>query len=165
MELLALDLRQCDPRRCTVHKMARAALLRHVVRLPRGTLLLNPAAPRALSPADRGRRFLAVIDGSWKRLENQFDEFLALPVESRALPYLVAANPVNYGRPLRLSSAEALAAALAILGERERAQALLAPFPGGPAFLALNREPLERYAAARDSAEAVEIQKDYLPEG
>lgn len=162
MKLLALDLHQCDSRRCTVHKLARAGLLRHVERLPRGALLLNPAAPRALSPADRGARFLAVVDGSWKRLEERFPEFLALPAEHRALPYLVAANPVNYGKPLRLSSAEAFAAALTLLGELARAEALLDPFPGGPAFLALNREPLARYAAARNSAEVVEIQKDYL---
>lgn len=164
MELLALDLRQCDPRRCTLHKMVRAGVVRRVERLPPGALLLNPAAPRALSPADRSRRLLAVVDGSWKRLEERFLEFLDLPAEHRALPYLVAANPVNYGKPFRLSSAEALAAALVILGERARAAALLAPFPGGPAFLALNREPLERYAAARDSAGVVEVQKDYLPE-
>lgn len=162
VELLAMNLGQCDSRRCTVHKMARAGLVRHVDRLPRGALLLNPAAPRALSPADRGRRFLAVVDGSWKRLEDRFPEFLALPVEHRALPYLVAANPVNYGKPLRLSSAEALAAALVMLGERTRAEALVDPFPGGAAFFALNREPLERYAAARDSAEVVEVQKDYV---
>jgi pre-rRNA-processing protein TSR3 len=143
--------------------MARAGAVRHVDRLPRGVLLLNPAAPRALSPADRGAPRLAVVDGSWKRLEERFEEFLRLPAEHRALPWLVAANPVNYGKPMRLSGAEALAAALVILGERPRAEALLAPFPGGGAFLDLNREPLERYAAARDGAEVVEIQKDYLP--
>lgn len=164
MQLLALDLRQCDPRRCTLHKMARAGLVRRVDRLPRDTLLLNPAAPRALSPADRGHPLLAVVDGSWKRLEERFPDLLALPAVHRALPYLVAANPVNYGKPLRLSSAEALAAALVILGEPGRARALLGSLPGGPTFLALNREPLERYAAARGSTEVVEIQKDYLPD-
>ena len=76
----------------------------------------------------------------------------------RALPYLVAANPTNYGRPLRLSSAEALAAALYILGEPEQAAAVLDAFRWGPHFLVLNREPLDEYAAAKDSTEVVAAQ-------
>jgi pre-rRNA-processing protein TSR3 len=69
---------------------------------------------------------------------------------------------VNYGKPFKLSSLEAFAAALVILGEREQAERILSLFTWGIRFLELNAEPLERYAAARDSTEVVAIQGEYL---
>ncbi len=80
----------------------------------------------------------------------------------RALPFLLAANAVNFGRPFKLSTVEAFAAALYILGEKEQAALILNKFKWGPIFLELNREPLERYSKSRDSTEVVRIQGEYL---
>jgi pre-rRNA-processing protein TSR3 len=76
----------------------------------------------------------------------------------------VAANPVNYGKPFKLSTVEALAAGLVILGEQPLAELILSKFNWGHVFLELNREPLAEYAAARDSTEVVRIQAAYLSE-
>ena len=75
---------------------------------------------------------------------------------------MLAANPVNWGKPFKLSTVEALAAGLIILGERSQAELILSKFSWGHVFLELNREPLAEYALARDSAEVVRIQNEYM---
>jgi len=100
------------------------------------------------------------VDCSWRSADPS--TFHSLVGPRRSLPFLIAANPVNYGRPFRLTTAEALAGGLAILGRRSGAERLLDPFPWGGAFLALNDEPLERYAACDDSAAVVAVQEAYL---
>ena len=84
--------------------------------------------------------------------------------KSRALPFLLASNPINFGKPFQLSTVEALASALFILGYPERAKEILGKFSWGHVFLELNKEPLQAYASARNSTEVIEIQRDYLSE-
>jgi len=156
-----------DPEKCTARKLARfdlVALHRSDRTAPAG-VVLDPHAERALSPADTDRAresALVALDCSW---ESAGERRFTLAGEHRALPYLVAANPVNFGRPMQLTTVEALAAARCILGDRERAETLLSKFTWGGTFLELNAEPLERYAAAADSAEVVAIQAEYLERG
>lgn len=124
-------------------------------------IVLDPFAEVALSPADRGDDPTRIVarDSSWRSADrNAFD----FDGPHRALPFLVAANPVNYGRPFEMTTAEALAGACAILGDRARAEAVMEPFRWGETFLELNAEPLERYAACADSGEVVAVQSDYL---
>jgi len=164
IRLLAYHAGQCDPKRCTARRLERLGLMTFVPRpsaLPKGALLLTPEADRALSRADvprAERRGLAVVDVSWKR-----GEFPKVPQATpRALPYLLAANPVNYGKPFVLSSVEALAAALVIFGHEDEARTILAKFVWGGQFLALNREPLDAYMSAKDSTGVVAAQAEFI---
>lgn len=162
MHLLIYHANQCDPKKCTGRKLARFGIARLTHRISdlRGYLVLSPFSERALSPADRTLlRGLAALDCSWAEAERVFERIHA---NTRALPFLLAANPVNFGKPFKLSTAEALAAALFILGERKQAELVLSKFSWGHTFLELNREPLEEYAAAEDSAEIVRIQSEYI---
>ena len=151
-----------DPDKCTARKLDRfgfVTLHKQDRTVPRG-IVLNPHAEQALSPADMElQQPLIALDTSWRSAD--ISEF-TLSGTQRALPFLVAANPINYGRPFALTTVEAFAGALVILGEREHAEDLLSKFRWGHTFLELNAEPLERYAQCTDSTEVVAVQSEYL---
>ncbi len=152
-----------DPTKCTARRLDKfdeAILYRKMDQVPYG-VVLNPHAEQALSPADAedGLGTLVALDCSWESAEEASFRMNGI---HRALPFLVAANPVNYGRPFQLTTAEALAAACCILGDRDRAETLLEPFRWGETFLTLNEEPLRRYSECGDSSAVVDVQDDYL---
>jgi pre-rRNA-processing protein TSR3 len=74
----------------------------------------------------------------------------------------LAANPVNYGRPYELTTAEALAAALYVLGEPEHARELLSKFKWGSTFLNLNAAPLNEYAGASTVGDLLASERAYI---
>ena len=78
------------------------------------------------------------------------------------LPLLLAANPVNWGKPGRLSTVEAIAATLILAGHDEQAKQILGCVRWGGRFLELNAEPLEAYAAATSSSELVNLQFEFF---
>ncbi|MGA2912902.1 MAG: DUF367 family protein [Methanoregula sp.] len=158
MPLYAFRDNSCDPRKCTVKKLEKAGFLKifnKISQIPRNTLLLDPTAEQALSPADKKVRSITVLDCSWVVLDTGK---VCSWRNRRALPFLVAANPVNFGKPCILSSIEALAAALFIIGDKERALAVLSKVSWGIRFLEVNQEPLDLYASAKDSAEVIKFQ-------
>lgn len=160
--LVAYRDNSCDPRKCTVKKLEKANLIRvvkHISRIPRNTLLLDPTAEQALSPADKVVKSITVLDCSWEVLNTGAVRSWRI---RRALPFLVAANPVNFGRPCVLSSVEALAAALWILGEEQQARDILAKVSWGIRFLEVNAEPLSLYASAKDSTDVIRIQDLFI---
>jgi pre-rRNA-processing protein TSR3 len=162
MPLFAYRDNSCDPRKCTVKKLEKAGFLKifnKISQIPRNTLLLDPTAEQALSPADKNVRSITVLDCSWVVLDTGKVRSWRI---RRALPFLVAANPVNFGKPCVLSSIEALAAALFILGDKERASAVLSKVTWGVRFLEVNQEPLDLYANAKDSTDVIKIQDLFI---
>jgi pre-rRNA-processing protein TSR3 len=119
-------------------------------------------AEKALSPEDSSNKGITVLDCSWEEVERVFPKLLRMRLEHRALPFLVAANPVNFGRPFKLTSVEAFAAALYILGNKQQAEKIMSKFNWGHTFLELNHEPLEEYSQAKDSKDVLRIQSEYM---
>ncbi len=143
---------QDDPKKCTAARMVRLGLARRVKKTSAGTILLDPFAARMLLPADR-RHATSVtgVDCSWRLAGGVFPSGLA--GMARRLPPLLAGNPVNYSRLGRLSTAEALAAALYMLGRREAAMELLGGFRWGRTFYALNECLLDDYTRLESEGE------------
>lgn len=166
VKIIVYHAGQCDPKKCTGLKLKRHGLVRLVRQmkfLPKRAVVLNPFSEIAFSPADRKRIEdfgLVGLDCSWEHAEKVLLKHVR--GTSRCLPILIAGNPVNFGKPTKLSTVEALAAALYIAGFKEEATQLLSIFKWGHTFLEINQARLESYAKAKDSTAIVELQKHFI---
>jgi pre-rRNA-processing protein TSR3 len=159
------DLGHCDPKRCSGKKLMRLGLMRELrVGQRHPGLIITPNGKHVVSPVDREileQHGAAVVECSWARVKEVRWDKIGGKCE-RLLPYLVAANTVNYGKPWRLNCVEALAAAFAICGHREWAEEVLKPFSYGHAFLDINASLLRKYAACKDESEVKQTEKDWM---
>jgi pre-rRNA-processing protein TSR3 len=167
VKLYIYQMKQDDPKKCTSNKLMRLNLVKSITnrrRISSRSIVLNPFAPKRFYSGNRKnikQSGLWIIDCSWKRAEEVFSKrFRGI---QRRLPILLAANPINYGRINKLSSVEALAAALYISRFKDQAQKILSPFKWGWVFIELNREPLEEYATVKDVEYMGEVEEAYFP--
>jgi pre-rRNA-processing protein TSR3 len=167
MNLFVYHANEDDPKKCSARKLHKFGFVKietKIRKTPKDAILLNPFAEKSLSKEDLGpaeKNGILAVDCSWENAEKSFD-ILDKRCNSRALPYIIAANPVNYGKPFKLTTLEAFAAALYILGDAKKSEEMLNLYKWGPTFLILNREPLEDYRRAENSAEIIKIMKQYL---
>jgi pre-rRNA-processing protein TSR3 len=124
----------------------------------------RPNAKRTLSAADKElleQYGAAVVECSWVRIKEVPWSRIGGKCE-RLLPYLVAANPVNYGRPWRLNCVEAFAACFYICGHADWATEILQHFSYGQPFLDINSQLLKRYAACQTEEEVTKAEETWL---
>lgn len=101
---------------------------------------------------------ISAVDCSWNRIAH---ESVCANLEPRILPFLLASNPTNYAVPFKLSTLEAIAAALLICGFNDAALELLSKVKWGDTFLSLNKEPLSLYCESKDEAAVKKISEEY----
>lgn len=170
---------QDDPRKCTAARLLKAGLARRVRCVPPGgrRIVLNPYSDLVLMPSDRRAAGAVVgIDCSWRLAGKEFAaEDLSRSgageaherrrpygrAASRRLPQLLAGNPVNYARAGMLTTAEAIAASLFIMGYDEMGHDVLGRFRWGHTFSDLNRDILDEYARMTDQDDAARISSEY----
>lgn len=159
------DVGQCDPKKCTGRKLARFGMIETLKLNTRfNGIILSPLGTRCISPEDKeiiNKNGIAVIDCSWAKLHvTPFNKMKGN--QPRLLPFLVASNTVNYGKPCQLSCVEALAAALDIVGYNKIAKHLLSKFKWGPSFFDLNNDLIETYKNCSNSVEIIQAQGRHL---
>lgn len=167
--LIVYKTNQDDKKKCSARKLAKfgfAVLEKKIDKLPYGCVLLDPFAKKAFSKEDLNNaktHGLLAIDCSWKNAE---EIFLVVKKRkktvSRALPFLLATNPLNFGKPFKLTTLEAFAGALYILGYSKQCEKILGIYNWGKNFLKVNKEPLELYGKAVNSKEIIKFQELFL---
>jgi len=168
MKIYIYDAGECAPRICSGRKLIRFGLAEEIYKLskiPRSSVVLSPFSEKVLSREDYAHGNLVALDLSWKRIEEVraiSRDDIEKKISFRILPLLVPANPVSYGKVSRLSTVEALAAALYIMQEKESSLKLLSKFKWGTEFVNLNEELLNAYADADSASEIIEIQNSYF---
>ena len=119
-----IHLDQDDPKKCTARKLASRDLAQlhfDTRRPPRRGFLLDPSAGTILGPDDlplieKGASLVA-LDCSWKQLDASLARIRKSSprLEGRTLPLVLAATPISWGKPGRLSTVEALTVCLILL--------------------------------------------------
>ena len=159
------DLEHCDPKRCSGKRLMHFGLMRQLsVGQKFSGVVISPNAKKVISREDSDlleQYGAAVVECSWVRVKEVPWGKIGGRCE-RLLPYLVAANSVNYGRPWRLNCAEALAACFYICGHEDWAHEVLAHFSYGEPFLEINAQLLKRYAACANEEEIKKAEEVWL---
>ena len=160
MRLKVLMLKQDDPRKCSAAKLVKFGLAKPIKQTTSRTLVLNPFSKKTLLKSDKKLvSSITGIDCSWNFTTDVFSEkFSGI---SRKLPPLLAGNPVNYSKLNKLTTVEALAAAVYIMGDFTLASLLLDKFKWGHTFYALNENLLKDYSKAESESNIFEICDEY----
>ncbi len=137
-------LKQDDPKKCTAAKLVKFGLANNVHKTSPKTLVLDPFAEKTLLNKDKKLiRSVTGIDCSWNLADKTFvKKFTGI---RRKLPPLFAGNPVNYSKLNKLTTVEAISAALYILGHQDLSLKMLDKFKWGHTFYELNKGLLDEY--------------------
>ena len=164
IKLSMLYFDQCDPKKCTGKKMERLGLLKEIkFNRNYGGILLTPNGKKISSIEDHdiiATKGICVIDCSWAKFEEMHLDLHK--IETRSLPFMVAVNPVNFGKAYKLSCAEAFAACLFLGGFEKEARFIMDHFKWGEHFFKVNEELFGKYKGVTSQEELKQIQEKYI---
>jgi len=161
LRIFMWEFGQNDARRDSGSKLCRLGYARKLkVGYSFNGIVLSSEASKVVSKDDLAiirTDGIAGINCSWNRLTEIPFSSLGKASNQRKLPLLLAANTVNYGKPYKMNTAEALAASLYIAGLKVEAAALMYPFSYGQEFLRINTGFLDLYADCESEAAVASV--------
>jgi len=162
-KIFYIYLNQDDPKKSTMKKLERYNITKRIpLNRIYNKLLLTPYSDNYILNKDKliyEEKGIVVIDGSWNlidTIENIKNK------NARKLPLLLPVNPVNYGKPGKLSSLEALAAALFIMGYNELSENIISKYSWSQNFIKTNINPLNDYIKCKSNEDCIETEKLYF---
>ena len=159
-------MRQDDPSKCTAAKLAKFHIAEPVRFIRNDVIVLNPFSHTLLTKKDASiARAVCAVDCSWEKADDvaKHQRVFSAGI-GRRLAAMLAANPTNYAKLGKLSSAEALAGALYILGDKTLAADIMNKFKWGHTFLELNGNLLEDYSNAETQDQMKQEEQEYFPQ-
>jgi pre-rRNA-processing protein TSR3 len=164
IKLFMLNFGQCDPKMCTGIRLSKRGLLKEIrLNSKFQGILLTPTGKKIVSKEDEDiikNKGICVIDCSWAKFNEL--HLNTNKMETRLLPYMVAVNPVNYGKAFKLSCVEAIAATLYLGGCYKETDFLLGHFKWGKSFLEVNQELFDMYKKCNKPSELREVEEKYI---
>ncbi len=162
-EIFYVYLEQDDPKKSTMKKLERYGLAIHIpINKIYNKLYLTPYSGNFLLNSDKAfyeKTGIVVIDGSWNKI-NTIENIGAK--NGRKLPLLLPVNPINYGKPGKLSSLEALAAALYIMGYTDLSGEVISKYSWAQNFIKTNINPLNDYLKCISNEECIAVEESYF---
>ena len=153
-------LKQDDPKKCSAEKLVKFGLAKNVKKTTPKSMVLNPFSKKTLLNNDKNKvNSITGIDCSWNFAEQTFAK--KLDGIHRKLPPLLAGNPVNYSKIGKLTTVEAIAAALIILGSDDSGKKLLNKFKWGHTFFELNQNLFRDYLKIDSEEKIDQIVQEY----
>ncbi|CAA9990993.1 ribosome biogenesis protein TSR3, putative [Plasmodium knowlesi strain H] len=163
IKLFMFDYNECQNQKCSCKKLYR---FKKIKKAPMNKkfkgIVLTPFCDKFFSTNDKGtmEKFgLSVIDCSWKSLDLLKKSKFA---NQRKLPYIIAVNSINYGKPYKLSCLESLAFCLYVCGYNKQCTDILNIYKWSSSFVSLNGELLDMYKLCNTHEEVKNAEDEFI---
>ncbi|KJP87236.1 hypothetical protein AK88_03153 [Plasmodium fragile] len=163
IKLFMFDYNECQNQKCSCKKLYRFKKIKKApINKKFKGIVLTPFCDKYFSINDKAtmENFgLSVIDCSWKSLDLLKK---AKFTNQRKLPYIIAVNSINYGKPYKLSCLESLAFCLYVCGYNKQCTDILNIYKWSSSFVNLNGELLDMYKLCNTHEEVKKVEDEFI---
>ncbi|GAW83582.1 ribosome biogenesis protein TSR3 [Plasmodium gonderi] len=163
IKLFMFDYNECHNKKCSCKKLYRFKKIKKAqINKKFKGIVLTPFCEKYFSINDKKivENFgLSVIDCSWKSLDLlKKTKF----TNQRKLPYIIAVNSINYGKPYKLSCLESLAFCLYLCNYNKQCNDILNIYKWSSNFTTLNRDLLDMYKLCNNHEEVKNAENEFI---